>query len=220
MTRFSRRWAGLVFWCTCAAVGGLLLLVYLPLPDPTLPGGPAPNHGGGRGGERFPEPRAEGWTVHRGCRHIAGEYHDGDSFMLETDAGRLVFRLYFVDAPENDRRFPDRNAVQARHFGIDESEVERFGAEARALAARFLRHGCTVYTRGEDARGSSGLPRSYALIEARGELLSEALLRAGLARAYGRACVLPDGTAARPHWDRLNELESQARQAGHGAWPP
>lgn len=146
-----------------------------------------------------------GWTRHENCRFIASEYHDGDSFMAETASGkRIVFRLYFVDTPETDDRFPKRNADQAKFFNV--ADVKPLGEKARSFTRAFLRGGFTATTRDERARGMSGLPRSYAFIERRGELLSEALLRNGLARPFGRGTDLPDGTPKQIHWNHLNAI--------------
>jgi len=155
---------------------------------------------------RFPADQLKpGWTRFENCRHIAGEYYDGDSFMAETaDGKRVVFRLYFVDAPETDDRFPKRNAEQAKVFGV--KDVRPLGEKARSFTRRFLRGGFTATTRHQRAAGMSGLPRSYAFVEVDGELLSEALLKAGLGRAYGRDTALPDGSDKYKHWDRLNGM--------------
>ena len=42
-----------------------------------------------------------------------------------------VFRLYFVDAPESDNRFPERNAEQAAYFGITPEQSVEAGREAK-----------------------------------------------------------------------------------------
>jgi len=157
-------------------------------------------------GARFPADQLKaGWTRFENCRHIAGEYYDGDSFMAETaDGKRVVFRLYFVDAPETDDRFPKRNAEQAKVFGV--KDVRPLGEQAREFTRNFLRRGFTATTKHQHAAGMSGLPRSYAFVEVEGELLSEALLKAGLGRAYGRDTALPDGGDKYKHWDRLNGM--------------
>lgn len=155
---------------------------------------------------RFPVASlTKGWTRFENCRHIVGEYYDGDSFMAETaDGNRVVFRLYFVDAPETDDRFPKRNAEQAKIFGV--KDVRPLGEKARKFTRDFLRRGFTATTKHQHAAGMSGLPRSYAFVEVDGELLSEALLKSGLGRAYGRDTALPDGGDKYKHWDRLNGM--------------
>jgi len=71
-------------------------------------------------GARFPTEKLKpGWTRFENCRHVVGEYYDGDSFMAETaDGDRIVFRIYFVDAPETDDRYPKRNGEQAKVFVV------------------------------------------------------------------------------------------------------
>ena len=52
------------------------------------------------------------------CEFVPTRYADGDSFRVRIGADEFVLRLYYVDAPESDERFPDRNAEQAHYFGI------------------------------------------------------------------------------------------------------
>jgi len=47
------------------------------------------------------------------CEFIETPYADVDSFRVRVDRQERVLRLYFVDAPESDTRFPDRNAEVA-----------------------------------------------------------------------------------------------------------
>ena len=49
-----------------------------------------------------------------------------------------VFRLYFVDAPESDTRFPDRKAEQPAYFGISADESVAFGKEAKEFVRSVL----------------------------------------------------------------------------------
>lgn len=49
------------------------------------------------------------WQKLEGCQLIQNEWNDGDSFHVRTAEGtEFIFRLYFVDTPETDSRFPDR----------------------------------------------------------------------------------------------------------------
>ena len=46
-------------------------------------------------------------------------WNDGDSFhVILLDQKELIFRLYFVDAPEEERVYADRIVEQAAYFGI------------------------------------------------------------------------------------------------------
>ena len=158
------------------------------------------------------------WTVYRHAKLVAGRYHDGDSFHLSTTSGDRIFRLYYVDAPETDEEFPERVAGQAKAFGVSPDRIPSLGRRATEFTEEFLRGECTVYTRMEDAEGRSRAPRVFAFVEANGRWLHEALVEAGLARVYGKSSDLPDGTAARVHWHRLDALEAAARKARAGAW--
>lgn len=51
-----------------------------------------------------------------------------------------------------------------------------------------------------------------------GKDLNELLVSAGLARIYGVRTPLPDGRSSRTYLAHLTELETQAKQAGIGAW--
>jgi len=53
-----------------------------------------------------------------GCEFLDTAYADGDSFRMRLGNEEQVFRLYFVDTPESDKRFPARNAEQAVYFGF------------------------------------------------------------------------------------------------------
>ncbi len=159
------------------------------------------------------------WRTYRNCTIIEHPSNDGDSFYVRAGRQRLLLRLYFVDAPEDNDRFPDRNREQALHFGIPESAVPEAGDLATEYAMEFLSRPFTVKTRREDARGASRDPRFYALvIGADGRGLDEALVSAGLARVFGWRTDLPDGTSGFDHQRRLLALEQEARRAGRGLW--
>jgi len=198
LTDRTERGCSFYFW------SALLLLLFIGVPALYIRYSDPP--GEKASSSRFAEDKlAPGWTRFEDCRHIVSEYFDGDSFMAETaDGERIVFRLYFVDAPETDDRYPKRNAEQAKVFGV--KDVRPLGEKARGFTRKFLRKGFTATTRHQRAAGMSGLPRSYAFVEVDGELLSEALLRAGLGRPYGRDTALPDGNDKYKHWDRLNKM--------------
>jgi len=63
---------------------------------------------------------------------------DGDSFRARVDGHDRVLRLYFVDAPESDTRFPQRNAEQAAYFGITSGESVEAGKAAKTYVRTLL----------------------------------------------------------------------------------
>ena len=69
-----------------------------------------------------------------GCEVIEAGSADGDSFRARVDGQERVLRLYFVDAPESDTRFPQRNAEQAAYFGITSEQSVEAGMLIRLLA--------------------------------------------------------------------------------------
>lgn len=159
------------------------------------------------------------WRILRDARLMEERYFDGDSFHLKPAQGREgIFRLYFVDCPETDRSLKDRIAAQGKAFKIPVSRIPAMGRRAAEFTREFLRDGCTVHTKMEVAEGNSRMTRHYALIEVRGRWLHEALLEAGLARAYGVAADLPSGTSAKSHWRHLHKLQDEAREHGAGVW--
>jgi endonuclease YncB( thermonuclease family) len=160
-----------------------------------------------------------GWTVLRDARLVEDRYFDGDSFHVKPGRGdEGVFRLYFADCPETDLRLKERMADQAKVFGLAVARIPAVGRQASEFTRQFLRDGCTVYTKREVAEGDSRMPRHFAFVEARGRWLHEALVEAGLARAFGKSSDLPDGTPARIHWKRLDSMQEAARKRGAGAW--
>jgi endonuclease YncB( thermonuclease family) len=158
------------------------------------------------------------WTTLDGCRFVAEGYSDGDSFHVRHGDHEFIFRLYFVDAPELDDSFPERNAEQAAHFRVTRDELKLAGEQAKAFVAEALRQPFTVTTRWQNAMGRSAHPRFYALIEVNGDDLGAMLVRAGLARAKGTLAVLPDGTRAKERMEQLRRLEQEAEHARRGLW--
>ena len=162
---------------------------------------------------------AERWKTYEQCR-LDESYasNDGDSFLVQCGRRRYLFRLYFVDAPETDESFPERVQEQADYWGLDRARVLALGAEARRFTATFLKQPFTVRTKWDDARGRSDRQRYFAVVESDGRSLAAELVAAGLARVYGAATALPDGTPAAACWKALRRAEAEARKAGLGAW--
>lgn len=153
------------------------------------------------------------------CAYVATTYNDGDSFCVRVRDEDFVFRLYYVDTPESDTRFPERNQQQAAYFGITPEQSLQCGVTAREFVRDHLSgKTMTVRTRWALALGSSRLHRYYAIIEVDGEGLAETLVRRGLARLVGTTVNHPGGLKAADYLAKLQMLEDQARQAKAGAW--
>lgn len=164
---------------------------------------------------------------------------DGDSFHLKVPVGNrtYVIRLYGVDCPETDDRFADRNAEQAKHFGIGEEEVEAWGKKAARQARDWMRKAkeirLHVRRSGKEKTRRSGRQeqRYYGIVElidrdGESAVLHELLLEAGMARAYGMAAPWPPKDAGRHGEEKTEErferelkrLEHKARQDKKGIW--
>jgi endonuclease YncB( thermonuclease family) len=135
------------------------------------------------------------------------------------DHKEVVFRLYFVDTPEEERVYADRIAEQAAYFGIKPDAALEAGRKASEFTRQALAKPFTIYTRWRLALGRSKLLRYYAIVlTPDGRDLNELLVSAGLARIYGTRTPLPDGRDSRSYLARLAELEMQAKAARRGAW--
>jgi endonuclease YncB( thermonuclease family) len=76
-----------------------------------------------------------------------------------------------------------------------------------------------VHTKKEDAGGVSGKDRYFAVVVgASGKRLDEALLEAGLARAYGMGADWPKGVRAERFLPKLHPFQSAAQRTGAGVW--
>lgn len=165
------------------------------------------------------EPSGDGWEKLENCQLVESDYFDGDSFHVKHAGKSSHFRLYFVDTPETDTRFPDRVAEQAKHFGVPVKEVLRVGKEAGKVTQRLLSRPFTVFTKWEDARGQSKQKRYYAVARlADGRTLQEALVEGGWARAFGMPAEYPDRGGKAAFMARLRALESKARSARSGGY--
>lgn len=158
------------------------------------------------------------WRVYHDCTVIPNPANDGDSFHVKVNRRNYLFRLYWVDAPETDRSFPERNAVQADYFGITPDEVIQYGKEATRFAMNFMKDGFTVHTKFADAMGRSAKDRDYAIIEKDGQFLHIELVRAGLARVHGFQEASPDMPSLSTMRMRLKGAEAEARREKRGAW--
>ncbi|MDQ8194910.1 helix-hairpin-helix domain-containing protein [Coraliomargarita sp. SDUM461004] len=160
------------------------------------------------------------WEVLEGCRLVKAHFNDGDSFQVAYRNEKYSFRLYFVDAPETSETYIDRVRDQARYFSIPEQDVTNTGKLASSFTQNFLRGEFTVITQWEDARGSSHHQRYFALIQKGEQFLSSELIRAGLARLYGKPTEnrWPGGLTPRTFLARLKEQERKAQHEEDGIW--
>jgi endonuclease YncB( thermonuclease family) len=172
--------------------------------------------------QRVPDSAADkigknkGWTVLEGARLLKRGGNDGDSFHVTHDGKEFIFRLYFVDAAETRSDFPDRVKDQADYFKLDTSATLKLGKEAEKFTTSVLAASSfTVYTKWEDAKGNSQLPRFYAFISTPLGDLDELLTQEGLVRQYGMPV---QGNDADRKKSRLRKLEQEAKQNKVGAW--
>lgn len=124
-----------------------------------------------------------------GCIYKPQRWNDGDSFhVILPNVKETIFRLYFVDTPEEERVYADRIAEQAAYFSITPNKAIEAGHAASEFTKRALAKPFTIQTRWRLARGRSKLPRYYAVVTtAEGRDLAALLVSAGLARIYGNA---------------------------------
>jgi hypothetical protein len=67
--------------------------------------------------------------------------------VILPDQKELIFRLYFVDTPEEERVYADRIAEQAAYFGMTPDAVIQIGREASEFTKQALAKPFTIYTR-------------------------------------------------------------------------
>jgi endonuclease YncB( thermonuclease family) len=149
-----------------------------------------------------------------GARLLTDEYFDGDSFHVRGAGRQKIFRLYAVDAPELDKKFPQRIKDQCRHFKVTQKALFEGAQQAKDLAASLMAQPFTVETKWVDARGDSGQPRYFAKITlADGSDLGVRLVEAGLARCFG----MREGMTA-TYLSRLDRAQESARAQRRGLW--
>jgi hypothetical protein len=69
------------------------------------------------------------------------------------DRKEVIFRLYFVDTPEEERVYADRIAEQAAYFGISSNAAAEVGHEASEFTKQALAKPFTIQTRWRLALG-------------------------------------------------------------------
>jgi endonuclease YncB( thermonuclease family) len=174
------------------------------------------------GAARIPEAAAQqraNWVHLDAVSLVADPANDGDSFHARRNRSGYIFRLYFVDAPETDERFPERLKEQAEYFGVTVPQLLEGGKMASTFTRdRLAQASFEAYTKYRDALGASEDRRVFAMVETNGRWLCELLVENGLARIYGAGDDMPDGVAQRRHWSRLRTLENTARREQRGLW--
>lgn len=158
------------------------------------------------------------WATLTNCTLVENRYNDGDSFHVEHEGREYIFRLYFLDTPEDDLAFPQRVDEQGRYFGIDRDQTTYTGVAAQQLMKHLLAEPFTVVTRWHSAQGRSKIPRFYAFVRPEGNDLGEELIKNGLARVYGVRATTPEGEKATDYRARLLKMEDDARLTKQGAW--
>jgi endonuclease YncB( thermonuclease family) len=159
------------------------------------------------------------WDKLEGCRLVADEYGDGDSFHVRQGDKDFIFRLYFVDTPETDIRFPERVATQAQYFSITPAQALELGERAAEFTRSALRNPFTVWTKWQDARGASKQHRFYAIVITPTGDLALGLVNTGLARIYGmKAKMLPNGMDEKLYLSTLQQIEAVAKKRKLGGW--
>jgi endonuclease YncB( thermonuclease family) len=149
---------------------------------------------------------------------VDGKDNDGDSFRVRCGTNEFIVRLYFVDAPETNLRYPERTGEQSEYFGVTIDETMKAGRKARDTVRELLREPFVVCTRRASAGGRSIEPRYNAFIEVGGKSLAELLVSQGLARRKGVIVNLPTGENWKVYAEKLQALESEARQKRRGIW--
>lgn len=157
------------------------------------------------------------WVTFTNCEYVATKDADGDSFRVRSGTIEFNLRLYFVDAPESNMRYPERTHEQSDYFGTTLDETMKAGARATEVTREILREPFTVRTRWAGGAGRSLEPRYYAFVEIGTNSLAELLVAQGWARTKGVTAALP-GQKSRTFSEKLKGLEAEARQKRLGLW--
>jgi endonuclease YncB( thermonuclease family) len=159
------------------------------------------------------------WEKLEGCRIVESFGNDGDSFHVMHQGKEYVFRICFADCPETSMTYPDRIKAQADWWGIKNEDVVKARHDATDFTMKLLKDKeFTAYTKHKDARGNSKLGREFVMIRVGTSFLSEALVKAGLARSYGYAVATPDGDSRNDYRHKLDLLEKKAKHDHVGGW--
>lgn len=144
--------------------------------------------------------------------------NDGDSFRVRCGTSEFNLRLYFVDTPETNLRYPERTREQSEYFGVTLDETMKAGRKAKEVVQALLQEPFVVWTRWASAAGRGRETRYYAFVQMGGKNLTEVLVSQGLAPTKGVIVKLPTGEKAKADEERLEALEGEARQRRLGIW--
>ncbi len=158
------------------------------------------------------------WITLTDCRYVSAKDNDGDSFRVRCGTSEFNLRLYFVDTPETNLRYPERTREQSEYFGVTLDETMKAGRKAKEIVQAMLQEPFVVWTRWASAAGRGRETRYYAVVEMGGKNLTEVLVSQGLARTKGVIVKLPTGEKAKAYVERLEALEGEARQRRLGIW--
>lgn len=158
------------------------------------------------------------WIALTNCQLVTGQEFDADSFRIRSGTNQYNVRLYFVDAPESNLRYPDRVREQAEYFGLTIDDTIKAGIEAAEACRKLLEQPFVVKTRLAVAGGLTRDPRYYCIVEVGGTNLADLLVAQGWARTKGVMVTLPSGQKAQHYVEKLLTLENKARDSGLGAW--
>ena len=162
---------------------------------------------------------AKKWEILENCKLKNNSYNDGDSFHVSHKSKEYIFRLYFVDTPETSNQYPKRVKDQSKYWKISGKNTISIGKKAKKYTKNILNKKFTVFTKKEDARGSSKKPRYFAFVKTNsGDDLSELLVSNGLARIYGMWADHPKGFNGSKIKKRLEKLEKSAKKNKLGGW--
>ena len=161
---------------------------------------------------------SKAWVTLTNCQYVANKDNDGDSFRVRSGNNEFILRLYFVDAPETNLRYPERTREQSEYFGVTLDESMKGGRMARDLVRDTLQEPFTVSTRWASAAGRSKEPRYYALVQAGTNALAEILVIKGLAQPKGVRPNLPSGEKGTAYQKKLLALEADANKKRVGLW--
>ena len=158
------------------------------------------------------------WVKLTDCHYLDAPDNDGDSFRVRGGDKEFTARLYYVDAPETNLRHGDRTHDQSIHFGITLDETMKAGEKAKQRTKELLQKPFVIWTRWATAGGRGRESRYYVIVEIDGKSLGEILVTEGLARTKGVAPNLPNDEKGKAYMERLDDLESAAREKHLGAW--
>ncbi len=158
------------------------------------------------------------WVMLANCQYVAHADNDGDSFHVHCGTNEFIVRLYFVDAPETNLRYPERTREQSEHFGVTLDQSMKAGRVATETVRETLRKPFVVWTRWASAGGRSKQPRYYGFVQVGDKGLAEILVSKGLARKKGVTAGLPTGQKSRAYAEKLQALEVDAKRQRLGVW--